>query len=122
MPRITHFEIPSDDVQRAQKFYSSVFNWEFAKWDGPTDYWMIKTGKDEEHGIDGGLTNRAPGHTGITTTITVSSVAEFSEKIIAQGGEIIVPKVPIPKIGWYAQCADTEGNMFGIIEIDKEAP
>ena len=122
MPRITHFEIPSDDVQRAQKFYNSVFNWEFTKWDGLTDYWMIKTGEDGELGIDGGLTNRAPGHIGITTTISVPSVDEFSKKIISQGGEIVVPKVPIPKVGWYAQCADTEGNMFGIIEMDEKAP
>ncbi len=120
MPRITHFQIPSDDIQRTQKFYSKVFDWEFTKWDGPTNYWMIKTG-DKEPGIDGGLTNRTPGHLGITTTISVSSVDEFSKKIIAQGGEIIVPKVPIPKVGWYAQCADTEGNMFGIIETDEKA-
>jgi hypothetical protein len=27
----------------------------------------------------------------------------------------------ILKIGWFAQCMDTEGNMFGIIEMDKKA-
>jgi predicted enzyme related to lactoylglutathione lyase len=27
----------------------------------------------------------------------------------------------IPKVGWFAQCTDTEGNMFGIIELDEKA-
>lgn len=26
----------------------------------------------------------------------------------------------IPKIGWFAQCTNTEGNMFGMIEMDEK--
>jgi hypothetical protein len=29
--------------------------------------------------------------------------------------------MPIPKIGWFAQCMDTELNVFGIIEKDVKA-
>ena len=50
MPRITHFEVPADDPARAQKFYSDVFGWKFDKWDGPTEYWMAKTGEDNQPG------------------------------------------------------------------------
>ena len=53
MSRITHFDIPSDDPIRAQKFYSEVFGWKFEKWDGPTDYWIVTTGI-KEPGINGG--------------------------------------------------------------------
>ena len=120
MPRITHFDIPADDPQRAQTFYCKVFDWEFTKWDGPMDYWMAKTG-DKEPGIDGGLSKRQPGQMGMLNTISVPSIAEFSKKVTDQGGEVIIPKMAIPKVGWYAQCTDTEGNMFGIIEIDQEA-
>jgi len=52
MPRISHFDIPADDPVRAQKFYADVFDWKFNKWDGPMDYWMVKTG-DSEPGING---------------------------------------------------------------------
>jgi len=44
VPRISHFDIPVDDPERAQNFYSKVFDWKFEKWDGPMDYWMAKTG------------------------------------------------------------------------------
>ncbi len=120
MPRISWFDIPADDPERAQKFYKEVFDWSFDKWDGPMDYWMAKTGT-EEPGIDGGISKRMPGQMGMTNTITVPSVDEFSKKIIEKGGQLIVPKMPIPKIGWFAQCMDTEGNVFGIIEMDEKA-
>ena len=120
MPRISHFDIPADNTARAQKFYQEVFDWKFEKWDGPMDYWMAITGT-EEPGINGGLSKRMPGQMGITNTITVPSVDEFSLKIIEKGGQMIVPKMAIAGVGWFAQCMDTEGNMFGIIEMDEKA-
>lgn len=29
-----------------------------------------------------------------------------------------MPKTPVPGIGWFATCQDTEGNVFGIMESD----
>ena len=121
MPRVSHFDIPSDNPERAQKFYTEVFDWKFEKWDGPMDYWIVNTGSEKEPGINGGLSKRIPGQIGITNTITVPSVDEFSKKIIEKGGQIIVPKMAIPKVGWFAQCTDTEMNAFGIIEMDSKA-
>lgn len=120
MPRISHFDIPVDNPERAQKFYNKVFNWKFEKWDGPTDYWMAKTGK-EQPGIDGGMSKRMPGQMGMTNTINVPSVDNFVKKITENGGHLLIPKMPILKVGWFAQCTDTEGNMFGIIELDDKA-
>ena len=120
MPRVSHFDIPADDPQRAQEFYKQVFDWKFEKWDGPMEYWMAVTGT-EEPGINGGLSKRMPGQMGMTNTIGVPSVDEYSKKITDKGGQLIVPKMPIPKVGWFAQCMDTEGNMFGIIEMDETA-
>jgi predicted enzyme related to lactoylglutathione lyase len=120
MPRISHFDIPVDDPERAQKFYKEVFDWKFEKWDGPMDYWMATTGT-EEPGINGGLSKRTSGQIGISNTINVPSLDDYSKKILEKGGQLIVPKMAIPKIGWFAQCTDTEGNMFGIIEMDEKA-
>ena len=120
MPRISHFDIPADDPERAQKFYGEVFDWKFEKWDGPVDYWMARTGT-EQPGIDGGMSKRMPGQMGMTNTINVPSIDEFSKKITEGGGHMLVPKMAILKVGWFAQCADTEGNMFGIIELDSKA-
>ena len=120
MPRVSHFDIPADDPQRAQKFYADVFDWKFEKWDGPMDYWMANTGT-EEPGINGGLSKRMPGQLGMTNTISVPSVDDFSKKITENGGQLIIPKMAIPGVGWFAQCTDTEGNVFGIIEMDDSA-
>jgi uncharacterized protein len=31
MPTIVHFEIPSDDIERAKKFYNELFGWKIEK-------------------------------------------------------------------------------------------
>jgi len=121
MPRIVHFDVPADDPMRAQKFYSEIFGWKFDKWNGPMEYWMTITGDDKQPGINGGLSKRMPGQAGITNTIDVSSVDEFSKKIQSKGGKVIAPKMPISGVGYFAQCMDTEGNVFGIIQFDKNA-
>jgi len=121
MPRIIHFDIPADDPARAQKFYQDVFGWTFDKWNGPMEYWMAKTGDDKQPGINGGLAKRMPGQAGVTNTIDVPSVDEFATKIESKGGKVIMPKMAIPGVGYFAQCLDTEGNVFGIIQMDQNA-
>jgi predicted enzyme related to lactoylglutathione lyase len=119
MPRITHFDIPSDNPERTQKFYSEVFGWQFEKWDGPMEYWMIKTGEEGQPGINGGMARRMPGQIGMTNTIEVPSLDEYTRKIVSKGGQILIPKMPIPGIGYFATCMDTEGNIFGMIQMDQ---
>ena len=126
MPRVIHFEIVADNPERAMKFYKEVFGWEFNKWDGPQDYWLVKTGEDSQPGINGGLTpktNEGSGNTGgrITNSIDVPSIDEFSNKISMEGGKVLSPKMPIPGVGYLAVCEDTEGISFGIIQYDRNA-
>jgi predicted enzyme related to lactoylglutathione lyase len=122
MPRVVHFEIVADMPERVMKFYKEVFGWEFIKWDGPQDYWFVKTGEDSQPGINGGLTpkmNRQSGR--VTNSIDVPSVDDFSKKISTSGGKIVRPKMAIPGIGYFALCEDTDGNSFGIIQNDRSA-
>ncbi len=51
----------------------------------------------------------------------VSSVAEFSAKAEQLGRKVILPKMPVVGVGYMAVVADTEGNIFGLWEDDKEA-
>ena len=46
MPRVIHFEINVDNPERATKFYADTFGWQFQKWGGPTEYWLVTTGPD----------------------------------------------------------------------------
>ena len=118
--RVVHFEIPVEDPERAKKFYESVFGWGIQKWEGPIPYWLVTTGEIPEPGIDGALSLKENLST-TTNTMDVSSVDEFLEKITQQGGKIITPKNGVPGVGWLAYCADTEGNVFGIMERDESA-
>lgn len=128
MSRVIHFELYADDPERVIRFYTAVFGWEFSKWAGPMDYWMIKTGPDSEPGINGGLTRRqGPGPLDLqgvnayVCTVRVPSVDESTAKITANGGQIAMPKMPIPGIGWLAYGKDTEGNLFGVMTSDHSA-
>jgi hypothetical protein len=121
MPRVVHFEIAADDPERAVSFYETVFGWEITKWDGPMEYWLIKTGPEDEPGIDGGLAKRTDPSTGTENTIDVDSVDDYVAKIEAGGGKILRPKSAVPGVGWLAYCQDTEGNTFGIMQSDAAA-
>ncbi len=126
MPRVIHFEMVADKPERVMKFYKEVFGWEFNKWNGPQDYWHVKTGEDIQPGINGGLTpkmNQESGGTSgrVTNTIDVSSIDDFSKKISTEGGKVVQPKMAIRGIGYLAICEDTEGNSFGIIQYDRNA-
>lgn len=115
MPRVIHFELPADDPERASAFYRAVFGWSVSKWDGPLDYWLVTTGEEGAPGIDGAIQRREEGAT-TTNTIDVPSVDEYVAKIVAAGGQVVLPKQEIPGVGFLAYCTDTEGNVFGIIQ------
>jgi hypothetical protein len=121
MPRPVHFDIAADDPDRAMKFYKAVFGWKFNKWDGPLDYWLVTTGEKDEPGINGGISRRNKQMPGVMNTIGVQSVDRYMKKIETKGGKILMPKMAIPGIGWFATCQDTEGNVFGIIQEDAKA-
>ena len=120
MPRVVHFEFNADEPERAVKFYQKVFGWEIKKWEGPMEYWLVMTGEKEKPGIDGGIMRRMDHETTIVT-IDVPSVDEFIKKIKQAGGKVIKPKEAIPGVGYFAYCADTEGNLFGIMQENREA-
>jgi uncharacterized protein len=119
--RFIHFELPADDPARAVSFYSGVFNWEINQWDGPQEYWLIKTGEAPEPGIDGAITRRSDLFQNIVNTVDVPSVDEVVQKVIAHGGKVLAPKMAVPGIGYLAYCADTEGNTFGLMQADSSA-
>jgi predicted enzyme related to lactoylglutathione lyase len=121
MPRPIHFDLTVDNPERAMKFYKDIFGWKFEKWNGPMEYWMVTTGDEKEPGINGGLSKRGESSMPNMNTIGVSSVDKFSKMVQDEGGKVLMPKSPIPGMGWFATCQDTEGNTFGIIEEDRTA-
>lgn len=121
MSRVVHFEIHVDDPDRAGKFYTDVFGWKFNKWEGPMDYWLISTGDTTCPGIDGGMMKRRDPMGNVYNTIGVESIDKSIEHLTKAGGTIVVPKMPIPGVGWLAYFKDTEGNVFGVMQPDPSA-
>ena len=120
MGRVIHFEIPAHEPDRAAAVYQKVFGWTFDKWDGPTEYWMVSTGADGAPGINGGMLKRG-NVTTTTNTVGVDSVDASVAAVTKAGGKFIMPKTPIPGVGYFAYCEDTEGNLFGVMQADANA-
>ena len=116
MSSIVHFEIFYDEEERALKFYSQLFGWKMENVAG-TKYWNITT----QEGAFGGLTKRFNPHQRIINYLSVSSVREACSRVEELSGRVIVPRMAVPKAGYYALCMDTEGNIFGLWEDDQQA-
>ncbi len=120
---IIHFEIPADNVERLREFYAELFGWKIWKTPGPIDYWVIETVPVDEKdgtirpGVNGGMMKRKnPEHKPVNY-ISVESVDNHIKKIETLGGKVIVPKMEVPGVGWWALALDPEGNQFAVLQM-----
>jgi len=88
---------------------------------GPRDYWLVTTGPDDKPGINGGIAKRQDPSWRTHNSIDVPSVDEHAKKVVEAGGKVVVPKMPITGVGYIAYCTDTEGNFFGVFQMDPSA-
>jgi predicted enzyme related to lactoylglutathione lyase len=117
-----YFELQADDLARARRFYEAVFGWAFSKQDNlPIEYYRIET-----DGIAGGLLPRpAPTSRGGTNAAVISMEVEHydttADTILKHGGVVALPKFAVVGRCWQGYFIDTEGNTFGIFEVDENA-
>ena len=117
---IVWFEIPADNLERARKFYGSLFGWKIEKFPGVADYWHIDTGGGDET-PDGGLMPRMYPQQPITNYVSVALVTDAMAKVEKLGGKVCKPKTAVPQMGYFAVCEDTEGNTFALWEMNDRA-
>jgi predicted enzyme related to lactoylglutathione lyase len=137
MPTIVHFEIPSDNLERARKFYTELFGWKMEKMPGTDqkEYWMFSTtssnrgddssgdaggSSEQQRTVSGGMIERQMSQEPIMVYIGVDSVTEYSNKVERLGGKVIKQKTEVPGYGWFAICADTENNGFALWEANTK--
>ena len=123
---IAYFEVPADDVERAKKFYSTIFGWEIKNTPMPNvpDYSSVTAGKPfMDKGMSylnmGGMMKRMYPGQPITNYIQVASVEKTLELVKAHGGKQMGETLTIPKVGIIAFIADCENNHLGIWETEK---
>ena len=130
MERIIHFEIHADDIERAKKFYGDVFGWTFEDFSDYVGYpyFGARSGDDNGPGINGAILQRVgdspePNQilNNFVCTIGVEDYDSSEAKIINGGGRVYTPKAALPGMAWQGSYFDTEENIFGILQSDKNA-
>ena len=116
MPRPIHFDMTVDNPERAMNFYRDIFGWKFEKWSGPMKYWMVTTGNEKEPGINGGFSKRSESAMPNMNTIGVSSVVKFSKMVQDKGGKVLMPKTPIPGVGWFATVRTLKETLSELLK------
>ncbi len=120
MNSVVHFELPADDVERAQAFYREAFDWNMNSMPG-MGYTMVGTSPTDESGrptepgtINGGMLARQAPITAPTITIGVEDIDATLNTIEKLGGRTALGKQPVGDMGFSAYFVDTEGNVVGL--------
>lgn len=117
--RVMHFELPTDDLGRAGKFYEEIFGWsvtpqgESAARVGtvPSDEYGQPT---EPGGINGGLAARGGAITSALVTVHVTDIEDSLRRVEQAGGKQVQGKEPVGDFGFVAYISDPEGNTVGL--------
>jgi predicted enzyme related to lactoylglutathione lyase len=112
---LVHFELPAEDAGRAKEFWRSLFGWKFREWSGPVEYHMLD-GMEPGGAI---YPSEQPGQ-GPIVYFQTSDIDKSVVRARELGGSA-EDKQPIPGIGWFARCRDTEGNQFSRFQTDESA-
>ena len=116
--RLVHFEIRAGEKERARQFWGTLFGWKFNDWEGTVPYSLIES---DGQSI-GGLYQSDSPERGLITYFDVDDLEAALVRVQELGGEVLEGKSPVPEVGWFARCRDTEGNEFSLFESDAAAP
>ncbi len=114
MTIVIHSIIPCDMDEKAKQFYAELFpNWRFQSMP-PNQFWEI-TDQDGHYPhavylamMKGPRTPAQP-----TNYFTVPDIDVYADRAVSLGGEVVVPKTPVPGKGYYSELRDVLGNPFG---------
>ncbi|HET9516587.1 MAG TPA: VOC family protein [Actinoplanes sp.] len=120
MDSVVHFELPADDVDRAQTFYREAFDWKLTSMPD-MGYTMINTTVMDETGrpttpgaINGGMLARQAPVNAPVITISVDDIDDTLARIEKLGGRTALGRQAVGDMGYSAYFTDTEGNVIGL--------
>lgn len=119
---VVHFELPAENVARAQQFYHKSFGWDVHSIPG-MGYALLHTTKTDAQGmiatpgnINGGMLQRQAFFQSPILTIKVADLDQAVKALVANGGQVIRGKQPVEGVGFAAYFKDPEGNVMGLVE------
>ena len=114
---VNWFEIPAEDLGRAQKFYEQVFGITLSLNEmGPTKMAWFPMDKDAS-GATGTLIKaegQIPSHSGTLVYFSVPDIDATLKKVSEKGGKTLIPKQSIGEYGFFGWFEDCEGNRVGL--------
>lgn len=121
---ISWFEIPTKDIDRAQKFYETIFHIKMASMDFQQIKMRMFPLDNPMDGVGGTLVSTDGFHTPSATDGPLiylngnPDVQIILDRVEAAGGKILVPKSTISEeYGDMAVILDTEGNRIALHNI-----
>ncbi len=114
---LTWFEIPTEDLHRAQRFYEEVLQVKLIPYDNDGD--PMRLFPAPEPFVKGSLVYREeqkPSMAGTQVYLRLSGdVGKAEARVKQAGGSIIVPKMTVPGVpGEMFSMRDSEGNLVGV--------
>lgn len=123
---ISWFEIPTTDINRAQKFYEDIFSISMIPMDFPNIKMRMFPLDDMMNQVGGALVDSGGFHKASLTDGPLiylngnPDVQNILDKVPGAGGSIVVPKTEIsPEYGFMAVISDTEGNRIGLHSVPQ---
>ena len=121
---ISWFEIPTTDINRAQKFYEAVFNIKMTALDFQNIKMRMFPLDDPMEGVGGTLVSTDGFYNPSATDGPLiylngnPDLQIFLDRVEAAGGKIMTPKTTIsPEYGDMGVFLDTEGNRIALHNI-----
>ena len=114
--KIVHVEFPAQDLERGKKFWEGVGGWSLNDAGMPGMQYLMF-----QEGDQGGAVFSMEGAGGTTIYLGSDDIDADLANVRELGGNA-EEKQPIPKIGWFARCKDSEGNEFSLFQSDENAP
>ena len=115
---VVYFEIPVIDIDRATKFYSTVFNFKFDTTIIDNNKMALFPFTEEKSGISGALAKGEiykPTKDGVLIYFNTANMDETLRLANTNGGKILYPKTD-NGIGLVAEFEDTEGNRIALYQ------
>ncbi len=118
---LVHFEISVNDLDKVASFYRNTLGWKIEPaGPGMEEYLLIST-SDREGAVMGGMMKKqVPEQTNINY-YKVDSIEDFNARVKENGGQVVVEKMAVPKMGYFSVCLDPEGNPFSSWLDDENA-
>ena len=117
---ISWFEIPTTDIDRAQKFYETIFGISLAPMDMPGMKMRMFPLDNPMEGIGGTLVDSGGFHKPSATEGPLIYL-NGNPDVQNAGGKVTVPKTEIsPEYGYMGVFIDTEGNRIALHSVPEK--